>query len=726
MQEKRFVGEAKMIRKIGLLTFVVLLLGAAGIGAETKTALVIGNGDYASSPLKNPPNDARDMSSALQELGFSVTTLVDAGGLMMERAIRQFGQDLARDRDGVGLFFYAGHGMQVNGRNYLVPVDADIQSEDEIRWNSVDAGQVLSKMERAANRTNIVMLDACRDNPFKRSFRTGSRGLARMDTPTGSLVVYATAPGDVAADGDGRNGVFTGSLLEHIYKSKEIEALLKEVRRDVMAETGGKQTPWSSSSLAGNFYFTSASSGGEEPSSEESGVVDRDGPPSDETDAVAGGTGELFVDTVPSGARITIDGEEKGTTPVLVSGVSLYTDITVAARKGNRSGSKEVRLDGPGLHEISIVLDTEKGNLFVKSVTRDVDVYLDGKKQGPLRNGLFKDVSTGSYTVELKGEGLYWKGEATIETDKTAMVTAEVQEVGTIAYEVPSGAAAVVEGPGFRENISGRGALENVPVGSYRAVADGAEYSREEASFTVRKGRETEYGPYTSGELRLESDPSGASVYIDGNYTGTTPLSVAVERGSREIKLTKSGYEDYTGSVYVTGGKKTSKSFTLEEERYDIGERGPAGGLVFYDKGRSTDGWRYLEAAPKSTEWNNKVWDARGQKMGGTSTRIGSGKMNTEKIVNYLNRHGGSGKAAQLCDDLSYGGYTDWFLPSKDELDLMYKNLHRKGLGGFADGTYWSSSEGINHSAWYQYFGSGRQGTHLKNLDLRVRAVRAF
>ena len=190
--------------------------------------------------MRNPTNDARDMSEALKELGFKVTTLIDAGYREMYEAIRDFGMEVARYRDGVGLFYYAGHGMQVGGVNYLIPVGSDIEAEDEVRFQSIDAGLVLSKMESAGNRTNIVILDACRDNPFKRSFRTESRGLAVVEAPRGSLLVYATSPGSVAEEGRGRNGVFTGALLKHIGSPNiEVRDMLTRVRRDVIAATAG-------------------------------------------------------------------------------------------------------------------------------------------------------------------------------------------------------------------------------------------------------------------------------------------------------------------------------------------------------------------------------------------------------------------------------------------------------------------------------------------------------
>lgn len=222
--------------------------------ATERTALVIGNNAYQTAPLKNPVNDADDMSRALTSLGFRVTLLKNVDRRAMEDSIRSFGRQLKHG--GVGLFYFAGHGMQTEGRNYLIPVNARIESESDIKYEAVDAGFVLGKMEDAANQLNIVVLDACRSNPFSRNFRSREQGLARLDAPTGSLIVYATAPGDVAADGADRNGIFTRHLLRHMQTPNlPVEQVLKRVRIDVAAETKHRQIPWESSSLMGDFYF---------------------------------------------------------------------------------------------------------------------------------------------------------------------------------------------------------------------------------------------------------------------------------------------------------------------------------------------------------------------------------------------------------------------------------------------------------------------------------------
>jgi len=234
---------------------------------ERRVALVIGNGAYKTGPLKNPANDARDMAATLKSLGFEVLLRENATQRQMNDAIDQFWQSLKKG--GVGLFFFAGHGLQVAGENYLVPVDAKVNLEKDVQYECVNAGKVLGRMEDAGNGLNIVILDACRNNPFARSFRSESRGLVKMDAPTGSLVAFATAPGDVAADGEGKNGLYTSHLLRVLRTpGLKIEDVLKRVRIGVAqdsAKAGKRQTPWESSSLMGDFYFVGGGQAGAAP-----------------------------------------------------------------------------------------------------------------------------------------------------------------------------------------------------------------------------------------------------------------------------------------------------------------------------------------------------------------------------------------------------------------------------------------------------------------------------
>ena len=243
---------------IAILGFVIAGWVGEGI-AQNRVALVVGNSGYESIPaLNNPKNDAELISSTLSKLGFDVTTKLDLPYQEMKVAIRDFGDKLNKvGDDGVGLFYYAGHGLQLAGQNHIVPTDAVISKEGDVDIETINANAVLSMMEYSKTRLNFVILDACRDNPYASSFRSLSRGLAQMNASTGTLIAYATSPGEVAADGADRHSPYTLALVESMgIKGIEVEKMFRLVRNKVRQLTNDKQTPWESSSLTGNsFYF---------------------------------------------------------------------------------------------------------------------------------------------------------------------------------------------------------------------------------------------------------------------------------------------------------------------------------------------------------------------------------------------------------------------------------------------------------------------------------------
>ena len=221
---------------------------------EKRIALVIGNGEYQfAGRLPNPATDAAEVSKALREVGFDVFVGTDCTKEKMERLIDDFGAKLAQGGEhAVGVFYYAGHGVQIKGTNYLVPVDARAQSESDVRYRAVDVDFLLGKMDDAKSGVNIIILDACRDNPFSRSFRNSSNGLAQVTAPRGTLIAYATSPGKVATD----SGVYRSSLIAALRTpGLNVLDVFQEVGAKVDRETKGQQTPWQSSSLTGRFFF---------------------------------------------------------------------------------------------------------------------------------------------------------------------------------------------------------------------------------------------------------------------------------------------------------------------------------------------------------------------------------------------------------------------------------------------------------------------------------------
>ncbi len=288
----------------GLFAFILFgTASAAGAGAQEKrVALVIGNAAYKSLPaLKNSVNDAIDMAGKLASLGFEVIKVTDATQQAMEAGVREFGEELAGSD--VGLFYYSGHGVQSAGINYLIPVDADVKAEMDLKYKTVQADFVLDYMSNAGCKLNIIVLDACRDNPFA-AFRTATRGLAIISAPRGSIVVYSTSPGSVAEDGLGRNGTFTSALLKNIETpGLDMKQMFDKVGQEVQGATGGRQVPWLLSSYFGTFQFAHAAA------SEVASAPPSSAPVSAMSVQKAFGSIQVEVKT---GAKVFVDGVGKG------------------------------------------------------------------------------------------------------------------------------------------------------------------------------------------------------------------------------------------------------------------------------------------------------------------------------------------------------------------------------------------------------------------------------
>ena len=222
---------------------------------DIRIALVIGNSAYAGAPLVNPANDARAMGDTLRGLGFAVVELRDAQKEQMNEAIAKV-RDALKGKQGVGMLYYAGHGLQLDWHNYMVPVDATLSKASDVAGQTIDVNSVIDAFKSAGNRMNILVLDACRDNPFAGT--ASGKGLAQLDAPPGTFLAYATAPGNVAEDGDakGGNGLYTQYLLEELKKpTARIEDVFKRVRLNVRKQSQGRQIPWESTSLEDDFYF---------------------------------------------------------------------------------------------------------------------------------------------------------------------------------------------------------------------------------------------------------------------------------------------------------------------------------------------------------------------------------------------------------------------------------------------------------------------------------------
>lgn len=225
------------------------------IVSEFRTALIIGNGEYKYSPLKNAVNDAEGIAEELRKLDFEVLLHTNSDKKEMLYAIKDFKEKL-KAKGGVGLFYYSGHGVQINGLNYLIPTKSDIKTEIDLELESVELSRVIANMKQAHNRLNILVLDACRNNPYATSYRSVRQGLSMVNPTSGMYIAYSTAPGTVADDGKGKNGLFTSELIKAIQiPGLAIEQVFKEVRKNVVEKSNYRQVPWDNSSIIGDFYF---------------------------------------------------------------------------------------------------------------------------------------------------------------------------------------------------------------------------------------------------------------------------------------------------------------------------------------------------------------------------------------------------------------------------------------------------------------------------------------
>ncbi len=241
--------------KISIALVIYYLIFVFSSYASQRTALVIGNASYSTGSLGSTTNGAQDIANALKDCGFKVLLLLNASNKDMKTAVKSFGSHL-QVHGGVGLFYFAGYGIQVNGSSYLIPVNSDITSESDIEFESLDVGRVLWEMKNSGTDINIVIIDAYHNSLFGRSLRTSLKGLAELDAPKGSIIAYATSPESISADGIKSTGVYTKHLLENMKRQGlSIERIFKNVRIAVARETLNEQIPWEMSSLMDDFYF---------------------------------------------------------------------------------------------------------------------------------------------------------------------------------------------------------------------------------------------------------------------------------------------------------------------------------------------------------------------------------------------------------------------------------------------------------------------------------------
>jgi len=342
---------------------------------DKRIALVIGNSTYSSAPLYNPVNDANLMAATLQSLGFTVIKKVNATYSQMGQVLLDFYSKLGNYN--VALFFYAGHGIQVKGINYLIPVDAKLETEDAISFEAISVNSVAEKFEEFPDNTNIIILDACRNNPFRSWARGGNRGFKAMNPGSGTLIAFATSEGSTASDGTGKNGLFTENLVKHIKKPVPIETVFKNTRVDVQKASGGSQSPQEWTKLTGDFYFSL---------------------PSENIIKKSETTSEISIteDALPPGT-IKLTSQISGT--LIIDGIN----------KGNVSEGKTYTLNNipAGIHSIQINEWTQEVEVLSG---KSMQIVAREKVKNVLPNQLFDDRDNKYYKTVKIGEQV-WMSE---------------------------------------------------------------------------------------------------------------------------------------------------------------------------------------------------------------------------------------------------------------------------------------------------------------------------
>lgn len=542
---------------VSLLTawvFLFFFVGAPAFAQNTtnRYALIIGNANYTKLPkLRSSVNDASDMADILKELGWNVTLLLDADLPKIEEAVLRLGDSVSIAPSAIGLFYYAGHGVQTNGVNYLIPADADITGETFLKTKSLSVQSVLDELQKARNNLNIIILDACRDNPFTWA-RSGSRGLSVLSSqPPGSIIVYATSAGSVAREGAGRNGIFTAELLKNLkVPGLEIEEVLNRTCSAVQEATYGEQNPAVYKQFFKSFYFNE---------------LKEKQKPIEPVILSSSQAADLLVRASEPDSEIYINDVYKGKAPLLIQKVEPKKPIKVSAKTATSSGTDEVTLEPGELREITVSMAPLRGNLVIIANESDVEVLIDGEARGPIGSGVFRALPLGLHNVELVGKDSYYSQKAEIRADTTTQMTATLTPVGSIDIRIPTDALAKLHIGSEIRIIEGPGIVRNLPEGNYYIEAGGKDYVSAMAFLNVRKGQEVSWEPYKNGSISFDVLTKGSTLFIkelSRSYPAQGQIS-DIPPGLYHGVITKSGYKDSEIEIDVQPGKKTVVKVSL-------------------------------------------------------------------------------------------------------------------------------------------------------------------
>lgn len=761
----------------------------------------------------------------------------------MDGAIADF-QNMLKGKDTV-LFYYAGHGVQVEGENYLIPVKEDIQSSAQAKSRSVSLGDILDRMKASGVKTALVFLDACRDNPFPGSSRGGARGLAVVSAPSEieTCIAYATQPGSTAQDGTGRNGVFSAAMLKNLaVPGVSLSDFMTSVIADVKAKTGGKQQPRVDNGLSKPFYFVDpaivaarAQAAFDKSKTELAGLdaklAELQKQIASASDAQA--KQKLQVEqqrqqALQQAKALEADNlaKEASKQKAAANTAATLASERAAAQAANAKAQNELSnlavARRAELDKLAQAAASDNPDVLIDTVDR-LEVVLkevDGQYAAALQKSLnASNAGWDKQLVSMRGEQpditetdaefaariskekseLEAKRQDELARLRTAAETQRISQTATIRSQYDDTLRSLqtkvwtVTGSGMKLSIGAfdrntrlwpftvDSADPTIPMQPVNVVAQlgtasdpraailavdaavKANALTAEIDWTIKRDLASkrysiviyavrvrnltndavvvEVKPnllaayFTAGKrsspiqagvgslvVNTKSGSGEGDVYLDGQKVGTTPLTLKLAIGPARVQVRWADlYSSFSQQARIGEGQITA--VTASKGLLKAGDTGPAGGLIFYDKGGVSDGWRYLEATPKDLSAGTQWYNGNYTRIR-TSTALGTGKANTDAIAAAQSE---GIYAASLCKNLTLNGFSDWFLPSKDELNLMYLNLKKTGLHEFGDYWYWSSSQISDRSVWIQGFSYGiNQEMDAKDITEAVRAVRAF
>jgi len=800
---------------LAVLNLMFLIQSHTSLAAspEKRVALVIGNSAYQNTPpLANPRNDATEMGKALKRVGFDVDLVVDATKPDMDQALRRFGNNLTGSSAAV--FYYAGHGIQVDGINYILPVDVTLKNERDLNWETSDMTTVLKQME-GHNRVNLLFLDACRDNPLSQTLARSmgesrssviGRGLATMKANAGTLISYSTKEGEVAADGRGKHSPYTEALLKHIeMPGVEIGLLLRKVREDVIAATKNKQVPWEYGSLLGEFYFTgpvtiqvqpevskSATGSKNESLYWESIMNDTDPAAFEEylkkypdgefsglarykiNSLIKGGkkpppvdvipqseqikpSGSLNISSDPSDALVVLDGNPIGYTDMEISGVDVGNRKIEMKKDCFETKTIEVFINSNQQLKLNLKLKPSCGAISVTSNPVGADILMNEKLVGVTPAEL-TELKPGTYTISLKKEGYEeWKDTATVRAVKTVLIKADLLMKAVVVAKPPAQQPTIeIVPPVVAKPPAQQPTIEIVPPV--------AEHKVPELHFTVeatpsdshinilniqgkyhkgmvlkpgkyqvevlRDGYETStqwitmdqsdivlpvvLTPLQKENLRVTGESSGADVLIDKKLADSVPVEPSgVSTWNQQAPVKK---PDHDETVAVQAGKATSATEPLKQSskytKLDVNSK---------HLPNSAQSWMMVLDNETSL-----IWEVKQNKDG-----INNYDNPNDADNKYLS-HESDKKFIKALNAANWGGFSDWRIPSKEELNTLVDSKGTKRTINTAYfpntqlSSYWSSGgERVDFGSSPDYgYGSNRDVSDSKDHGGYVRAVR--